>query len=84
MKWTNPFKVNHNYREKDKILRALYEHWEEGERNSSYSHQIQPLGKALSVLDLQDKTNLHRRVIERLLTSLSTSGKLTCSKKIKT
>lgn len=71
---TNPFKVDNYYKDKDNILRTLYDHWETGERNTNYGTTVMPIGRSLSVLDLQDKTSLHRRQIEKLVISLSNSG----------
>jgi hypothetical protein len=70
----NPFKVNQFYKEKHAILKALYDHWEDGERKTNYGHTVTPIGRALSVLDLQDITSLNRREIEKFVISLSNSG----------
>jgi hypothetical protein len=71
---TNHFKINNFYKEKNKILKELYDHWEDGERKTDFATTITDLGRSLSVLDIQDKTSLHRREIERLVISLSNTG----------
>lgn len=77
----NPFKVDNSYLEKNKILKVLYDHWEDGERKTNFGTEITELGRSLSVLDIQDLTQLQRKEIERLLISLSNAGHISLFQK---
>ena len=74
---TNLFKVNHFYKEKDAILRALFDSWQKGEDNTRYGSTTTDLGRALSVLKIHHLTSLSKEHIDTICISLSNSGHIT-------
>jgi hypothetical protein len=61
------FKVDNFYRDKDKILKTLFDYWEKGEKNTNYSKTVTDIGRSLSVLEIHDYTKLSKKKLKNWL-----------------
>ena len=59
---------------KHKILKSLYLKWEDGEEKTKFGRTVKDLGRSMSVIQLQNSTNISIQNVKRYCDYLNSNG----------